>query len=160
MDKNSLEKESDCSWSAHKMHWSILGYVLLVYLVFILAGGLIFHAYEAVKVLGIAAFGNMLGLLPGVLNHNEYKLTKQTLEYRSMREGDGPYEILFRLDQVSHIKASRYGCKFFLLNRDKNPVFRLLQEMFQKGNSGMFRIKKRDRERVLNALNSYGVPLK
>jgi hypothetical protein len=129
--------------------------VILVFAVFAALAHFVFHSPEAVKALGMAALGSLGGVIPGVINRHEFRLTQAGLDKRVFKENDPPdFQKVFAWGELDHVVRTRHGFKFYKPITDKRAIDRWWKKWFSSGYSGEFQVGNRDRPEVTEALRA------
>jgi hypothetical protein len=129
----------------------VLFYVVLVFAAFIALSLFIFHSADAVKALLIAAVGAVIATIPGVMEKIEYRMTEAGVEKRASKKREsGPYQEVFRWEELSRIVPVKHGFKYYKIMNETNPLRRFWKTHVSDQFSGEVRVGKTDLERVLD----------
>lgn len=151
------------TWSARKIHPRTIGYVILVFLAFILVAHFLVHSPEAVLALATAAVGSIVPLLPGVLNRTEFQLTEEGLLKRTPKEQKkktGAFSQLFSWSELSHLVPRKDGFKFYKTLEASGWLDRFWKLYISDRWTGEFQVEKEDRPRVEEFFSAREIPLR
>ena len=146
-------------WSARKVPPIVLLYVAIVFVAFIAVSYFGFHSMTAVKALAMAAVAGIIPLIPTVLQRVEYRFTEQRLDRRTVAKDKAKeFEVVFRLDELSHIVPVQRGFKFYRPLDESNVLRRFWKLHVSDEYSGEVYVEPADRERVMAILDQSGIP--
>jgi hypothetical protein len=148
-------------WTARKTQPVVIGYVLMVFLGFILLAHFVFRSPEAVTALFLAAIGSTVPLVPMVLSRTEHRMTEAGLEKRERKKGEAaPFKPVFAWEELSHVVPIRHGFKYYKPIGEGGWLVRFWKAHLSDRFSGEVQVEAEDRERILEMLTQKGIPTK
>jgi hypothetical protein len=155
---DACEPEVLDHWTARKIQPVILLYVTAVFVAFMLMAYFLFHSIAAVKALAIGCIGAIAATVPGVMEKVEYRMTESGLAKRTLkRTTPGPFEDVFRWEELSHIVPMKHGFKYFKTLNETSPVHRFWKVHTSDRYSDEVHVEKGDLDRILGISERQGI---
>ena len=146
-------------WTAPRLRWIVLLYIVLVFAVFMAISYFVLDSAAGVKALLLALLASVAATVPGILEKIEYRMTASGIEKRPLKKAAASeFMSAFRWDELSRVVPMRHGFKYFKKLDEKNALRRFWKLHFCDQYSGEVHVEHGDLARVLGHVEGHGFP--